>query len=122
MDAAQAAYAANRALARRRLKSMWTTRPPDEFLLAERGEAQYVIARSGLLAQLLPPHHQAGRADWGFEVTLPPEERVNVFAMSRARTMWQALRRKGFARLMRQFTATEVASDEIAAMDPGVHT
>jgi hypothetical protein len=110
MDAAQAAYAAHRALVRRRSQSMWTTRAPDAFVLGERGEAQYVIARDGVLAQLLPPERPAGRPDWGFEVTLRPEERAGVFAMSRARTVWHALRRSGFARLMRQFTA-EVAAD-----------
>lgn len=110
MDAAQAAYAAHRALVRRRSESMWTTRAPDAFLLGERGDAQYVIARDGLLAQLLPPERRAGRTDWGFEVTLRPEERASVFAMSRARTVWNALRRSGFARLMRQFS-TKVAAD-----------
>jgi hypothetical protein len=111
MDAAQAAYAAHRALARRRAKSTWTPSPPDEFLLGERGEAQYVIERSGLLARLYEPEPGAGRADWGFEVTLRPEESLNVFAMSRARIMWSALRASGYAQRMRQFTAIGLGSD-----------
>ena len=110
MDAAQAAYAAHRALARRRAKSSWNLSPPEEFLLGERGEGQYVIERSGLLARLYEPDPDAGRADWGFEVTLRPEESLNVFAMSRARVMWSALRASGYAQRMRQFTATDLES------------
>ena len=110
MDAAQAAYATHRALARRRAKSSWTPGPPEEFLLGERGEAQYVIERSGLLARLYEPKLDAGRADWGFEVTLRPEESLNVVAMSRARIMWSALRASGYAQRMRQFTATGLES------------
>ena len=110
MDAAQAAYAAHRALARRRAKSTWTPSPPEEFLLGERGEARYVIERSGLLARLYEPAPDIGRADWDFEVTLRPEESLNVFAMSRARVMWSALRASGYAQRMRQFTATGVES------------
>jgi len=110
MDAAQAAYAAHRALARRRAKSSWTPSPPEEFLVGERGEAQYVIERSGLLARLYEPKPDAGRADWGFAVTLRTEESLHVFAMSRARIMWSALRASGYAQRMRQFTATGLES------------
>jgi len=110
MDAAQAAYAAHRALARRRANSSWTPSPPEEFLLGERRGAQYVIERSGLLARLCEPEPDGGPGDWGFEVTLRPEETLNVFAMSRAVIMWSALRASGYAQRMRQFTTTGLES------------
>ncbi|MGH7631747.1 MAG: hypothetical protein ACREOF_20630 [Gemmatimonadales bacterium] len=122
MDAAQAAYAAHRALARRRSESTWTAGVTEEFVLGERGEAQYVIARRGLLARLCPPDPQAERDAWGFEVALRPEEGVSVVAVSRARTMWRELGANGFARHMRQFSARQVPFDATEAAPIGAGT
>lgn len=83
-DAALAASAAYRALAQR-----W----PD----AERPQ--------GSSASLLPPAPEAAAADgWGFSIPLLPSERMEVFALARARIMWRALQGTGISRRMRQFT------------------
>jgi len=63
-----------------------------------------VIARSSVLATLLQPAPEnSGIQGWGFEIQLLPEERLEVFAIARARVMWRALRGTGIYRLMRQF-------------------
>lgn len=62
-----------------------------------------VIARSSVLATLLQPAPENSAQGWGFEIQLLPEERLEVFAIARARVMWRALRGTGIYRLMRQF-------------------
>ena len=64
-----------------------------------------MIARSGLIARLVPPDPVTGEDAWGFETSLEPEESVGIFAMARARLMWSALRASGVTRRMSQFTA-----------------
>jgi hypothetical protein len=82
-DAALAASAAYRALAQR-----W----PDS------GRAQESSAT------LLPPGSEEGAANgWGFEIALLPGERIEVFALARARVIWRALQGTGISRRMRQF-------------------
>ena len=82
-EAALAASAAYRALAGRRAP-------------AEEGEEP--------LATLLPPVTEGSTAGgWGFQVALLPSERVEVFALARARIMWRVLQGTGISRRMRQF-------------------
>jgi hypothetical protein len=82
-EAAQAASAAYRALARRRAG-------------VEEGEEP--------LATLLPPaSEEPTAAGWGFKIALLPGERMEVFALARARIMWRALEGSGLSRRMRQF-------------------
>ena len=82
-DAAQAASAAYRALARRR---------------------PVVQGRDEAWATLLPPAGEdAATGGWGVEIALLPSERVEVFALARARIMWRALQGTGIPRRMRQF-------------------
>jgi hypothetical protein len=121
-EAAQAAQTAHRALERRRSKARWLPRPPEDFVLAKHQEAAYVVARSGLVARLRPPDLRTGVVDWGFEIDLHPEESASVFAMSRARTMWNALRASGWPRRMREFSAGDGASGEPAAATAGEHS
>lgn len=94
-SAAVAAQAAIRALARRRARSI-PADGPDELVLASHGNGQYLVGRSSLLARLVPPE-ATGAAGWGFDVALRFDEQAPVFAMSRARTMWQAVRNAGLA-------------------------
>ena len=115
--AAEAAYTAHRALAQRRSKALWAPDAPEEFLVWDHDDGQYVIARSGLLARLTPPGPDTEPGGWGFEVSLRPEERVSVFAMSRARTMWQALRWTGLTRGMSQFREGPAASATLSTED-----
>lgn len=92
--AASAAQTAIRALSRRRSRLL----PPDapeELVLASHADGQYLIGRSSLLARLVPPEADGG--EWGFEVGLRYDEQMPVFAMSRARTMWHAIRAVGLA-------------------------
>jgi len=116
-QAAEAAYIAHRALAQRRAKALWVPDAPEEFLVWDHDDGQYVIARSGLLARLTPPVPDAEPGGWGFDVSLRPEERVSVFAMSRARTMWQALRWTGLSRGMSQFREGSAASGALSIED-----
>jgi hypothetical protein len=82
-DASLAASVAYRALARR-----W----------------QDAEARQESLATLLPPApEEAATGGWGFEIPLLPGERVEVFALARARVIWRALQGSGISRRMRQF-------------------
>jgi hypothetical protein len=92
--AADAAQTAIRALSRRRSRSL-PPEAPEELVLASHADGQYLIGRSSLLARLVPP--EAGDAQWGFEVGLRYDEQTPVFAMSRARTMWHAIRAAGLA-------------------------
>ena len=94
-SAAVAAQAAIRALARRRVRSL-PADGPDELVLASHGDGQYLVGRSSLLARLVPPE-ATGVAGWGFDVALRFDEQAPVFAMSRARTMWHAIRNAGLA-------------------------
>lgn len=95
--AARAAVAADRGLRRRRAGTTWLSSPADGYYVWDREDGPYVIARSGLLARLVAPS-PGGENGWGFEVQLLPEERSSsVFAMSRARTMWQSLRGSGLS-------------------------
>jgi hypothetical protein len=82
-EAALAASAAYRALAARRAP-------------AENAEEP--------LATLLPPvPEESNSGGWGFQVALLPSERMEVFALARARTMWRALQGTEISRRMRQF-------------------
>ena len=56
------------------------------------------------LATLLPPTPEESTAgDRGFQIALPPNERMEVFALARARIMWRALQGTGIHRRMRRF-------------------
>jgi hypothetical protein len=94
-SAAVAAQVAIRALSRRRSRSSAADASPDELVLASHRDGQYLIGRSSLLARLVPPEPPG--SVWGFEVPLRFDEQAPVFAMSRARTMWQAIRGAGLA-------------------------
>lgn len=55
-------------------------------------------------ATLLPPTPEVSGIDgWGFKIALLPGERVEVFALARARVIWRALQGTGVSRRMRQF-------------------
>jgi hypothetical protein len=111
--AAEAAHIAHRALSERRSRATWVSDTPEDFLVWDHPEGPYVIARSGLLARLTAPGPDTG-GGWGFSVSLRPEEAAKVFAMSRARTMWRALRWTGQTRRMRQFRDDPVASGDLS--------
>lgn len=100
-EAAEAACIAHQALARRRAEA--THNAPEEYLLGHTDEGQFVVARSGVLARLLPPDPTTDEGGWGFEIALRPDESISVFATARARLMWSALRTRGLARSMYQF-------------------
>jgi hypothetical protein len=105
-DAALAASAAHRGLARRRGKQEQSRDSIEDFLVVDRGPTQFVIARAAVLATLLPPDVEGSPvAGWGFEIELLPEERLDIFATARARVMWRALRSTGIHRRMLQFAA-----------------
>jgi hypothetical protein len=88
-DAILAATVAQRALARRRREQQ-----PDTVEDAT----------------LLPPTPEVSGIDgWGFKIALLPGERVEVFALARARVIWRALQGTGVSRRMRQF-ADDLAS------------
>ena len=56
------------------------------------------------VATLIPPAPEESTADdWGFQIALLPNERMEVFALARARFMWRALQGTGISRRMRQF-------------------
>jgi hypothetical protein len=84
-DATLAAMAAHRALAPRR------------------GEQASSRGRDNT-AMLLPPAPEEGATgSWGFAMPLLPTERMEVFALARARIMWRAVQGTGIWRRMRQF-------------------
>lgn len=110
-EAALAASAAHRGLARRRGEQETSQHSLEDFLVVERGHTQYVIARAAVLATLRPPDPEGSPvAGWGFEIELLPGERLDVFAIARARVMWRALRNTGIYRRMQQFGAEALAS------------
>jgi hypothetical protein len=111
--AAEAAHIAHRALSERRSRATWVSDTPEDFLVWDHPVGPYVIARSGLLARLTAPGPDTA-GGWGFAVSLRPEETAKVFAMSRARTMWRALRWTGQTRRMRQFHDDPVASGDLS--------
>lgn len=106
--AARAAHVAHRALEQRRARA-GVVATSDEYFVWDHDSGPHVIAKSGLAARLIPPVADAGDDGWGFEIPLLPEERHSVFAMSRARTVWQALRWSGARDRMRQFAASALA-------------
>jgi hypothetical protein len=58
------------------------------------------------LPTLIPPAPEVSTAsDWGFQISLLPSERMEVFALARARIMWRALQGTGISRRMRQFAS-----------------
>ncbi len=116
-DAAEAAHFAHRALTQRRSRATWVSDPPEDVFVWNRPDGRHVVARSGLLARLTAPDPETPARHWGFEVRLLPEETVSVFAMSRARTMWQALRWAGLTRRMSQFRHDPVASGDLSVAD-----
>jgi hypothetical protein len=82
-DAALAASAAHRALAQRWPDAERRVEPPPT---------------------LLPPApEEADSRGWGFAISLLPSERMEVFAVARARIIWRALQGTGISRRMRQF-------------------
>jgi hypothetical protein len=110
-DAALAASVAHRALARRRGERPHSMDEPKDFLVVDRGTTQVVIARTAVLATLLPPAlEESESGGWGFEIELLPKERCEIFAVARARVIWRALRDTGIYRRMWQFDAERVAS------------
>jgi hypothetical protein len=110
-EAALAASAAHRGLARRRGEQTPSQDSLQDFLVVERGLTQHVIARAAVLATLRPPDPEGSPvAGWGFEIELLPEERLDIFATARARVMWRALRSTGIYRRMLQFGAETLAS------------
>ena len=110
-EAALAASAAHRGLARRRGELEPSQDSLQDFLVVERGPTQQVIARAAVLATLRPPDPQGSPvAGWGFEVELLPEERLDIFATARARVMWREIRGAGIDRRMVQFDAEPIAS------------
>ena len=93
-DAALAASLAHHALRRRRARDGQRTRP-------EGSRADAVIR-----------WHETPAGDrlWAFVVELSEDERQGVFATSRARTMWSALRAAGLDRRMRQLHDGDLAT------------
>jgi hypothetical protein len=84
---------------------------PTDFLVVGQDSAQSVIARTAVLATLLPPTREESESDgWGFEIELLPEERVEIFAVARARVIWRTLQSTGIYRRMWQFGAERLAS------------
>lgn len=107
-EAARVACIAHRALARRRSNA--ARGAPEEYLFGHTDDGQFVVARSGVLARLLPPDPLNEDGSWGFEVPLRPDESFSVFAMARARLMWNAIRASRSARGMTQFATVASTS------------
>ncbi len=102
--AALAAWAAHRALTRRRRRMPHRTDYHEGFVIMDEGGTPTVVARAGVLGTLLPPGaDKSGIEGWGFEIQLLPEEQFEVFARARARVIWWALRSTGVYRRMHQF-------------------
>ena len=110
-DAALAAWAASSALARRRGADGPPAVASGDVFIMDQGPTQAVISPAGVLATLLSPApDESETAGWGFEIALLPKERVEVFALARARVIWRALRSTGIYRRMRQFGTDRLAS------------
>jgi hypothetical protein len=90
-DAALAASLAQVALTRRRKEAARPTGDPTDILVLSHGSTELVVARSEILARLLPPSPENPEFGWGFEVELFPDEAFEVFAIGRARVMWRAI-------------------------------
>jgi hypothetical protein len=118
-EAARVACIAHRALARRR--SGAGQRAPEEYLFGHTDEGQFIVARSGVIARLLPPDPLDDEGSWGFEVALRPDESFSVFAMARARLMWNAIRASGSAPVSKALSDVEILLKsrlKHAAMEP----
>lgn len=104
-DAAYAGRVAHLALAiRRGTETPWTPSLPADHVLVMEGGREHVVARSGILATLLPPvAGLAGVEDWGVELQLLPQEQYDILAIARARAMWTGMLGSGVAGRMRQF-------------------
>jgi len=103
-DAAAAAALARRALARRRKAVAYRSVDTGDALVMSQGTTEFVVARSGILARLLPPSsEESPEQGWGFEVELLPGESFEIFAVSRARVMWRALQGTPLRQRMLQF-------------------
>ena len=83
---------------------------PDDAILAATVAQRALIRRreqqpdTADAATLLPPTPEVSGIDgWGFKIALLPGERVEVFALARARVIWRALQGTGVSRRMRQF-------------------
>lgn len=109
-EAAEAACIAHRALARRRSGTPGS--PPDEYLFGHTEEGQFVIARSGVLARLLPPDPVSAAMGWGFELALRADEAPRVFAVARTRLVWDALRASGLPSRTAQFAGAGAQASE----------
>jgi hypothetical protein len=83
---------------------------PDDAALAA-SAAQHALARrreqqpgtADVATLLRPSPDESAIGGWGFKIALLPSERVEVFALARARVIWQALQGAGISRRMRQF-------------------
>ncbi len=105
-DAAAAASLAQRALSRRRkrgARGALRTVDPSDVLLLSHDSTEFVVARSGILARLMPPSSEGPESGWGFEVELLPDEAFEVFALARARVMWRAIQATPLRGRMLQF-------------------
>jgi hypothetical protein len=83
---------------------------PDDAILAATVAQRALVRRreqqpdTADAATLLPPIPEVSGIDsWGFKIALLPGERVEVFALARARVIWRALQGTGVSRRMRQF-------------------
>jgi hypothetical protein len=83
---------------------------PDDAILAATVAQRALVRRREQqpdtidAATLLPPTPEVSGTDgWGFKIALLPGERVEVFALARARVIWRALQGTGVSRRMRQF-------------------
>ena len=102
-DATAGATLASRALSRRRKAAAQRLIEPGDVLVLSGQSAEFVVARTGILARLLPPSSGRPEAGWGFEVQLLPGEAFEVFAVARARVVWRAIQRSSLRRRMLQF-------------------
>ena len=102
-DVMAAASVAHRSLARRRKAAAHLNGDPSDVLILNDESTEFVVARSGILARLLPPSSENPSAGWGFEVELLPTEGLEIFALARARLMWRRLQRSPLNQRMLQF-------------------
>src|SRR3954452_21220923 len=92
-DAAAAGSVAHRSVTRRRKAAAHPIQDLGDVLILNQGSTEVVVARSGILARLLPPPSENAGSGWGFEIQLLPNEGFEVFAVARARSMWRRLSR-----------------------------